>query len=107
MMGRVMPCEEPLAGEIWLSDITVEGMRLGERLVVFAARRRAPCWAGPPDMVGVLDAAGLALSVPLLSESGLADVLSGVTACRGEAPRDEPPAAPAAEEAEREVWGEP
>lgn len=33
-MGRVMPCKELLAGEIWLSDITVEGMRHGERLDV-------------------------------------------------------------------------
>lgn len=101
-----MPCEVLPAGDSWLSDITVEGMRLGERVDVFAARRRLPCCAEPLDVVGV-DAAGLALSEPLPSESGLVDTVSGVTACWGEAPRDEPPAAPAAEEAERMVWGEP
>lgn len=72
-MGRVTPCEELLLAEIWLSDITVEGMRLGERLVV--ARRSEPCWGQLPDVVGV-DPAG-----PALSGRGLADALRGVLVC--------------------------
>lgn len=79
-MGRVMPCKELLAGEIWLSDITVEGMRHGERLDVLVARRRVLCWAELPDVVGV-DAAGLALPLALLSGRGLADALRGVLVC--------------------------
>lgn len=79
-MGRVMPCKELLAGEIWLSDITVEGMRHGERLDVLVVRRRELCCAEFPDVEGV-DAAGLALPLPLLSGRGLADTLSGVLAC--------------------------
>lgn len=75
-MGRVMPCKELLVGEIWLSDITVEGMRHGERLNVLVARRRELCWAELPDVVGV-EAAGLAL----LSGRGLADALRGVLVC--------------------------
>lgn len=75
-----MPCKEPLLGEIWLSDITVEGMRHGERLDVLVARRRELCWAELPVVVGV-DAAGLALLLALLSGRGLADVLRGVLAC--------------------------
>ena len=65
-MGRVMPW--PPAGEIWLRDITVEGMRLGERLAVWAASRREPGWAEPLDKVGV-EAEGLLLV--LLSGRGL------------------------------------
>lgn len=76
-MGRVMPCKELLAGEIWLSDITVEGMRHGERLVV---RRRELCCAELPDVEGV-DAAGLVLPLVLLSGRGLADALRGVLVC--------------------------
>lgn len=80
-MGRVMPCKELLAGEIWLSDITVEGMRHGERLVV---RRRELCCTEFPDVEGV-DAAGLALPLPLplvlLSGRGLTDALRGVLVC--------------------------
>lgn len=76
-MGRVMPCKELLAGEIWLSDITVEGMRHGERLVV---RRRELCCVEFPDVEGV-DAAGLALPLVLLSGRGLADALRGVLVC--------------------------
>lgn len=77
-MGRVMPCKELLVGEIWLSDITVEGMRHGERLDV--ARRREPCWAELLDVEG-MDASGLALSLVLLSGRGLADALMGVLVC--------------------------
>lgn len=73
-----MPCKELLAVEIWLSDITVEGMRHGERLDVLVARRRELCWAELLDVVGV-DAAGLALA--LLSGRGLADALRGVLVC--------------------------
>lgn len=79
-MGRVMPCKELLAGEIWLSDITVEGMRHGERLDVLVVRRRELCWAEFPDVVGV-DAAGLALPLAQLSGRGLADALRGVLVC--------------------------
>ena len=68
---------ELLAGEIWVSDITVEGMRLGERLEVLAARRRELCWAEPLDVVGV-DAAGLTPPLALLSGRGLTDALTGV-----------------------------
>lgn len=75
-----MPCKDPPAVEVWLSDITVEGMRLGERLDVFAARRRELCWAKPPGVVGV-DTAGLALLLALLSGRGLADALRGVLVC--------------------------
>lgn len=79
-MGRVMPCKELLAGEIWLSDITVEGMRHGERLEVLVVRRRELCWAEFPDVLGV-DAAGLALLLALLSRRGLAEALRGVLVC--------------------------
>lgn len=79
-IGRVMPCKELLAGDSWLRDITVEGMRLGERLDVFAARRRELCWAELQDVVGV-DAAGLALPLALLSGTGLAEALMGVLEC--------------------------
>lgn len=81
-MGRVMPCKELLAGEIWLSDITVEGMRHGERLDVLEARRRELCWAELPEVVGV-DVAGLALplALALLSGRGLAEALRGVLVC--------------------------
>ena len=82
-MVRVMPCVQVLVGGAWLSDITVEGMRLGERLHVLAARRE-PCWAELLNMVGV-DVAGLALLLPLvlvlLSGRGLADALRGVLVC--------------------------
>lgn len=60
-----------------LSDITVEGMRLGERLHVLVARRRELCWVKLPYGVGV-DAAGLALPLVLLSGWGLADALREV-----------------------------
>lgn len=106
-MGRVMPCKELLAGEIWLSDITVEGMRLGDRLDVFAARRSEVCWAELLDVVVGVDGAGLALPLVLLSGSGLAEALTGVLLCWGDAPCDEPPAAPPVEGAERNVWVEP
>lgn len=105
-MGRVMPWEEPLVGEIWLSDITVEGMRLGERLDVLAARRRELCWAEPLDVVEV-DAAGLALPLTLLSGRGLTEALRGVLVWWGDAPCDEPPAAPPVDDTERKVCGEP
>lgn len=75
-MGRVMPCRELLAGEIWLRDITVEGMRHGERLDVLVVRRRELCCAELPDKGGV-DAAGLAW----VSGRGLADALRGVLVC--------------------------
>lgn len=75
-----MPCKELLEGEIWLSDITVEGMRHGERLDVLVARRREPCWAKLLDVLGV-EAAGLVLPLALLSGSGLADALRGVLVC--------------------------
>lgn len=75
-MGRVMPCEELLVAEIWLRDIIVDGMRLGERLDV--ARRSEPCWVELLDVVGV-DPAGL--SLPRLSGSGLADTLRGLPVC--------------------------
>lgn len=78
-MVRVMPCVEVLVGETWLSDITVEGMRLGERLHVLAARRE-PCWAELLNVVGV-DTAGLVLLLVLLSTRGLVDALRGVLAC--------------------------
>lgn len=80
MMGTVMPCMELLVGEIWLSDITVEGMRLGERLEVLVVRRRVPGRAKPLDGVGV-DAAGLGLPLVLLSGRMLADVLREVLLC--------------------------
>lgn len=81
-MGRVMPCKELLVGEIWLRDITVEGMRLGERLDVLVARRSELCWAELLDVEGV-DAAGLMLMLPLalLSGRGLAEALRGVLVC--------------------------
>lgn len=75
-----MPCKDPLAGEIWLSDITVEGMRHGERLNVLVARRTELCWVELLDVVGV-DAAGLVLPLALLSGMGLADALRGVLVC--------------------------
>lgn len=78
-MGRVMPCEELLAGEMWLSDITVEGMRLGERLDVLVVSRRELCWAVLLDVVGVDAADGLLLT--LLSGRGLAVALRGVLVC--------------------------
>lgn len=55
-------------------DITVEGMRLGERLDVFVARRREPCWVEVLEVVG-LDAAGLP------SGRELTEVLSAVLVC--------------------------
>lgn len=70
-----MPCEEPLVGEIWLSDMTVEGMRLGERLDVFVAGRREPCCRELLDVAGMDEEM---LSTP--SGSGLADALWGVLA---------------------------
>lgn len=39
-MGSVMACEELLVDDTWLIDITVDGMRLGERFEVLVARRR-------------------------------------------------------------------
>lgn len=60
-MGRVTPCMELLMlGEMRLSDMTVEGMRLGERLEVLVVIRRELCWvkfpeveeAGPPPLSG-------------------------------------------------------
>lgn len=39
MMGSVMACEELAAEDTWLTDITVDGMRQGERLEVLVARR--------------------------------------------------------------------
>ena len=100
-MGTVMPCRELLVGLSWLSDITVEGMRQGDRLDVLV-RRRAFCWAGLPD------AAASDSAAPLLpSGSGLADALTGLLACWGEDPCDEPPAAPPTRARERKSWGEP
>lgn len=101
-MGRVMPCRGLAAEDIWLSDITVEGMRLGERLDVLVTRRRELCRAEPPELVGV-DAAGLPLA--LLSGGELAEASAGVLLCRGDAPCDEPPAALPVER-EQSVWGE-
>lgn len=63
-MGSVTPCMELLMlGEMRLSDMTVEGMRLGERLEVLVVSRRELCWlefpeveeveeAGPPPLSG-------------------------------------------------------
>lgn len=75
-----MPCKELLAGEIWLSDITVEGMRLGERLDVLVLRRRELCWVELLEVVGV-DEVGLALPLALLSGRGLTNALRGVLVC--------------------------
>lgn len=101
-----MGCKTLLAGEIWFSDITVEGMRLGERLVVLVGRRRELCWAELLDVVGV-DVAGLALPLTLLSGRGLTEALRGELLWGGDAPLDEPPAAPPMDDAERKVCGEP
>lgn len=68
------------AWEIWLRDITVEGMRLGDRLDVFVARSEL-CWAELLDVVVGVDGAGLALPLALLSGSGLAEALTGVLLC--------------------------
>lgn len=75
-----MPCKELLVGEIWLSDITVEGMRHGERLDVLVVKRRELCWAELPDVEGV-GTVGLAVPLAPLSGRGLADVLRGVLTC--------------------------
>lgn len=76
-IGRVMPCEELSAGATWLRDMTVEGIRLGERLDVLVARRTALCCSALLDVLGI-DAAGLALPLAPPSVRGLADVLRGV-----------------------------
>lgn len=49
----------------------------------------------------------LVLPLALLSAVGLADALRGVLVCWGDAPRDEPPAAPPVLDEEQNVWGEP
>lgn len=76
-MATVMPCKELLTGETWVWDMTVEGMRQGERLAVTVERGRGLCWAAPPEGVAV-DAAGLA---PLLLL--LLALLSGWTLVTG------------------------
>lgn len=50
-MGRVTPCIELLLllVEMRLRDMTVEGMRLGERLEVLVVRRRELCWVEFPE----------------------------------------------------------